>query len=380
MIRFTSWMMVARADQAERGCQRRDGEAWHNHGMHLDVNIGYWGTAVATNPGLLREVEQVGYRCIWAAEAYGSDAVTVLAAVAAHTDTIGIGSAIMQIPARTPAMTAMTAATLDDLSSGRFRLGLGLSGPQVVEGWHGVAYGRPLLRTREYVEIVRMALARSGPLEFQGEEYQVPFLGDGATGLGKALKLIGSPHPDVPVYLAAIGPRNVALAAEIADGWLPAFYSPERAGPVFEPSLAAGFARSKEGAGKRTRFDTVATVQAVITDDIPAGRDQVRPAIALYLGGMGARGANFYNELARRYGFEQAAESVQERYLSGDKAGAVAAVPDELIDEVALVGPVEAVRDRLAVWRASGVSALAIASLDPATLRGVMEAAGCLTP
>jgi alkanesulfonate monooxygenase SsuD/methylene tetrahydromethanopterin reductase-like flavin-dependent oxidoreductase (luciferase family) len=190
------------------------------------------------------------------------------------------------------------------------------------------------------------------------------------------LKLIGSPHPDVPFYLAAIGPRNVALTAEIADGWLPAFYSPERAGPVFEPSLAAGFARSKEGAGKRARFDTVATVQAVITDDIPAGRDQVRPAIALYLGGMGARGANFYNELARRYGFEQAAESVQERYLSGDKAGAVAAVPDDLVDEVALVGPVEAVRDRLAVWQASGVSALAIASLDPATLRGVMEAAG----
>lgn len=344
--------------------------------MHLDLNIGYWGTAVASNPVFLRDVESMGYRCIWAAEAYGSDAATVLGAIAAHTSRIGIGTAIMQIPARTPAMTAMTAATLDDLSSGRFRLGLGLSGPQVVEGWHGVAYGRPLQRTREYVEIVRAVLERSAPLQYRGEEYQIPFVGDGATGLGKALKLIGSPHPDVPVYLAAIGPRNVSLTAEIADGWLPAFYSPERAGDVFESSLAAGFGRSQEGSAKRVRFDTVATVQAVITDDIHAGRDQVRPAIALYLGGMGARGANFYNELARRYGFEQAAESVQDLYLAGDKAGAVAAVPDDLVDEVALVGPVEAVRDRLDIWRASGVSALAIATLDPTTLRGVVAAAG----
>ncbi|MGF1666443.1 MAG: LLM class F420-dependent oxidoreductase [Acidimicrobiia bacterium] len=344
--------------------------------MHFDLNIGYWGTAVATNPGFLLDVESMGYRCIWAAEAYGSDAATVLGAIAAHTTRIGIGTAIMQMPARTPAMTAMTAATLDDLSAGRFRLGLGLSGPQVVEGWHGVAYRRPLQRSREYVEIVRAVLARTAPLEYQGEEYQIPFGGEGATGLGKALKLIGSPHPDVPVYLAAIGPRNVALAAEIADGWLPAFYSPERAGEVFDAPLSAGFELSAEGPAKRARFDTVASVQAVITDDIPAGRDQVRPAIALYLGGMGARGANFYNELARRYGFEQAAESVQDLYLAGDKVGAVAAVPDGLVDEVALVGPVEAVRDRLEVWRSSGVTALAIASLDPATLRGVVEAAG----
>jgi F420-dependent oxidoreductase-like protein len=344
--------------------------------MHLDLNIGYWGTAVASNPGFLHDVESMGYRCIWAAEAYGSDAATVLGAISAHTTRIGIGTAIMQMPARTPAMTAMTAATLDDLSGGRFRLGLGLSGPQVVEGWHGVAYGRPLQRTREYVDIVRAALERSGPLQYRGEEYQIPFAGDGATGLGKALKLMGPAHPDVPVYLAAIGPRNVSLTAEVADGWLPAFYSPERAGDVFEFSLAAGFDRSREGPSKRARFDTVATVQAVITDDMSAGRDQVRPAIALYLGGMGARGANFYNELARRYGFERAAESVQDLYLGGDKAGAVAAVPDELVDEVALVGPVEAVRDRLDVWRASGVSALAIASLDPTTLRGVVEAVG----
>lgn len=344
--------------------------------MNLDVNIGYWGSAIATSPSFVTEVEAMGYRCLWAAEAYGSDAVSVLAAVAARTSRLGVGSAIMQMPARTPAMTAMTAATLDELSTGRFRLGLGLSGPQVVEGWHGIAYGKPLRRTREYVSIVRAALDRRAPLVHDGVEYRIPYDGPDATGLGKPLKLIGAAHPDVPIYLASIGPRNVALTAEIADGWLPAFFSPERAPEVFAEDLRSGFEASSDGTAKRARFDVVATVQAVLTDDISAGRDQVRPAIALYLGGMGARGANFYNDLARRYGYEQAAEQVQDLYLSGATQAAVEAVPDELVDEVALVGPVARIRERLEVWRASGVTTLAVASLDLATLAGVIEAAG----
>jgi F420-dependent oxidoreductase-like protein len=273
-------------------------------------------------------------------------------------------------------MTAMTAATLDELSGGRFRLGLGLSGPQVVEGWHGVAYGKPLRRTREYVSIVRAVLDRRDPLVHEGTEYQIPYTGPGATGLGKPLKLIGSAHPHIPLYLASIGPHNVALTAEIADGWLPAFYSPERAADVFGEDLRAGFDASIEGAAKRARFDVVATVQAVLTDDIQAGRDQIRPTIALYLGGMGARGANFYNELARRYGYERAAEQVQDLYLSGDTQAAVAAVPDDLVDEVSLVGSVERMRERLDVWRRCGVTSLAVASLDIATLAGVVDAAG----
>jgi F420-dependent oxidoreductase-like protein len=341
--------------------------------MELDLNIGYWGTAVANNPAFLREVEAMGYRCVWTAEAYGSDAATVLGAISAHTTTLGIATGILQIPARTPAMTAMTAATLDDLSGGRFRLGLGVSGPQVVEGWHGVAFGKPLRRTREYVEVVRAALAREQPLRYDGDEIQIPYRGPDATGLGKPLKMIGSPHPDIPIYLAAIGPGNVALAAEIADGWLPAFYSPERAPAVFEDALGRGFDKAG-GADKRTRFDVVATVQAVVSDDLPAARDSVRPALALYLGGMGARGANFYNELARRYGFESAADVVQDRYLSGDKEAAIAAVPDELVDEVALVGPAGRIRDRVAAWKESGVDTLAVASLDLATLRSIVEA------
>lgn len=339
--------------------------------MNLDLSIGYWGTAVAANPVFLREVEAMGYRCVWSAEAYGSDAATVLAAIAVHTTTLQIGTGILQMPARTPAMTAMTAATLDDLSSGRFRLGLGVSGPQVVEGWHGVAYGRPLRKTREYVEVVRAALARRAPLEYHGSEIQIPYRGPDATGLGKPLKMIGAPHPGIPVYLAAIGPRNVELAAEIADGWLPAFYSPERAPSVFADQLEAGFARRS---GELGGFDTVATVQAAVSDDLTAARDTVRPGIALYVGGMGARGANFYHDLACRYGYGEAADEVQSRYLDGDKAGAIQAVPDRLVDEVCLVGPAGRVRDRLEAWKESGVSTLAVASLDLPTLGAIADA------
>ncbi len=342
--------------------------------MRLDLNIGYWGPALAADPSLLREAEQLGYRCVWAAEAYGADAVTVLAAIAAHTSDLEIGSAIFQMPARTPAMTAMTAATLDDLSGGRFRLGLGLSGPQVVEGWHGVPYGKPLTRTREYVEIVRKVLARTEPLTFQGVEYRIPYDGQDATGLGKPLKLIGAPHPHIPVYLAAIGPKNVRLTAEIADGWLPVFYSPERAPELFGDALDAGFEASGE-VEKAARFEVVPTVMAALNDDVDTARDQLRPQLALYVGGMGAKGKNFYHDLAVRYGFESAADEIQDRYLAGDKAGAIAAVPDELVDEISLVGPAGRIADRLAAWDDSGVAAIAIGSLDVGTLRAVAEAA-----
>jgi F420-dependent oxidoreductase-like protein len=343
--------------------------------MQLDLNIGYWGAALAPEPSLLIEAEKLGYRCVWAAEAYGSDAATVLAAIAARTERIGIGSAIFQMPARTPAMTAMTAATLDEISGGRFRLGLGLSGPQVVEGWHGVPYGRPLARTREYVEVVRAILGRSEPVVHHGEEYRIPYDGPDATGLGKPLKLIGSAHPAIPVYVASIGPANVALTAEIADGWLPAFYSPEGAPEAFAGSLERGFARSGNSA-KRSQFDIVAAVQAVVDDDVAVARDQVRPQIALYVGGMGAKGRNFYHALACTYGYEAAADRCQELFLAGDKAAAVAAVPDALVDEVALVGPRERIRDRLEAWKEADVDSLSIASLDLGTLRVIAELVG----
>ncbi len=338
--------------------------------MQLDVNIGYWGVAVGRDPALAREAEKLGYRCIWTAEAYGADAATVLAAIAAQTTTLGIGAGILQMPARTPAMTAMTAATLDDLSGGRFRLGLGLSGPQVVEGWHGVPYGKPLTRTREYVEIVRRILEREERVSFEGSEYQIPYVGEGATGLGKPLKLIGVPHPDLPVYIASIGPKNVRLTAEIADGWLPVFYSPERAPEVFGPWIDEGRAKSS-----RAHFDVVPTVQASVGDDIGHARDHVRPMIALYVGGMGARGRNFYHDLACRYGYEEAANRIQDLYLAGRKEEATAAVPDALVDEVSLIGPREAIRDRLEVWRESRATALAVASLDVHTLRTIAELA-----
>lgn len=343
--------------------------------MEIDVNVGYFGVAVAGNRAWLTEVEAMGYRTLWAAEAYGADAATVLGAVAAQTGSMGVGAAIFQMPARTPAMTAMTAATLDDLSGGRFRLGLGLSGPQVVEGWHGVPYGRPLSRTREYVEIVRRILAREGPAEFEGEEYRIPYRGPGATGLGKPLKLIGSPHPDVPIYLASIGPKNVALTAEIADGWLPAFYSPERASGAFAEPLEVGFSRS-EDPDRSDRFDIVPTVPCAVDADLEAARMQVKPQIALYVGGMGARGRNFYNDLARRYGFEEAAETIQDLYLEGRKPEAIAAVPDELVDEVCLVGPASRIRERLEVWKTSGVGAVAVGTMDLVALRTVAEAMG----
>ena len=341
--------------------------------MRLGLNLGYWGTALAGDSTLVTEAERLGYDSVWTAEAYGSDAVTPLAFIAARTDRIRLGSGILQMPARTPAMTAMTAATLDEMSGGRFILGLGVSGPQVVEGWHGRAYGKPLTVTREYIAIVRKILAREEPVEFDGEYYQMPYRGPGSTGAGKALKLISKPrNPDLPIYLAAIGPNNVRLAAEIADGWLPVFYSPEQAGSTFQPLLEEGFARSGDE-GKADRFDTAVSVFVSLDDDLERARLAAKPMISLYIGGMGAKGKNFYHNLAHRYGYGEAADRIQEAYLDGRTMEAMRAVPDDLVDEVSLVGPRERIADRLEAWKDSGVTTLIAATSDLPTVRTLAE-------
>jgi F420-dependent oxidoreductase-like protein len=277
----------------------------------------------------------------------------------------------MQIPARTPAATAMTAITLDHLSGGRFRLGLGMSGPQVVEGWHGSPYGRPLARTREYVEIVRAILRRDKPVEFDGEYYTIPApQGPGTTGLGKPLKTIVHPlRPDLPIYLAAIGPKNVALTGEIADGWLPTFFSPGRMA-MYREWLDEGLRRSGRDPAS-TAFDIAPMVPVFVGDDVQQCRDLVKPFLALYMGGMGARGRNFYNSLARRYGYEEAAARIQDLYLEGRKGEAAGAVPDDLVDEVSLCGPPERIAERMTIWRDAGVTTLIATTLQVDALRAL---------
>jgi F420-dependent oxidoreductase-like protein len=331
--------------------------------VRLGLYLGY--APPGTNPteliALAQEAERLGYDSAWAAEAWGTDAVTVLSWLAATTTRIKVGSAILQIPARTPALAAMTAATLDLMSGGRFLLGLGTSGPQVVEGWHGEAWGKPLAKTREYVELVRAALRRE-TLEHDGEHYQVPYRGAGATGLGKPLKLMVRPlRADIPIYLASLRPKSVELAAEIADGWLPIFFSPERARTTFPVSFA------------RDGLDIAACVPAVLSDDVSSARNALKPYYALYVGGMGARGSNFYNELVRSYGFEVEAETIQTLFLDGKQREAAAAVPDALIDEMALVGPRERIADRLAAWRESGATTLLVSTRDPETVQAMAE-------
>jgi F420-dependent oxidoreductase-like protein len=339
--------------------------------MRLGLNLGYSGSTFTLNLPLVLDAERLGFHSIWAAEAYGSDAVTPLAFVAARTERIHLGTAIMQMPARTPAMTAMTAMTLDQLSGGRLLLGIGASGPQVVEGWHGVAYGKPLGRAREYVAIVRAILQREKPLEFRGEHYQIPYAGTDATGLGKPLKSILHGRADIPIYLAAIGPKNVAIAAEIAEGWLPVFFSPDRMS-VYRASLESGFSRAGVKKSLAT-FDIAPTVPIVLGDDVAACREAVKRNLALYIGGMGARGKNFYNDLARRYGYEAAAVKIQDLYLSGRKAEAEGAVPDGLVDEVALCGPRERIRDRLAAYKEAGVTTLICRTSQPEVVRLMAE-------
>lgn len=337
------------------------------------MNIGYFGTAIADDFTLIATAEDLGFDSVWTAEAYGADAVTPLAWVAARTDRIRIGSAVLQMPARTPGMTAMTASTLDIMSNGRFLLGLGVSGPQVVEGWHGQPYRKPLGMTREYVAILRKMFARDEPVAIDGVHYQLPYMGEDASGLGKPLKLMHKPkNPDLPIYVAAIGPRNVQLTAEIADGWLPVFLSPQRVSEVYGDSLATGFELSEE-TNKAERFDIAPTLGALVTDDLDSGRLSMKPFIALYIGGMGARNRNFYNDLACRYGYEQAAEQIQDLYLSGKKMEATMAVPDGLVDELTLVGSKERVADRLDVWREAGVTTMIVNTTDIPTMRTLAE-------
>jgi len=340
--------------------------------VRLAINVGYWGSRAGLDMDLVLEAERLGYHSVWAAEAWGSDAVTVLSWIAARTERIKVGAAILQMPARTPAMTAMTAVTLSELSGGRFLLGLGLSGPQVAEGWHGQPYGAPLEKTREYVSIVRRIIAREEPLTHQGTHYQIPYAGPDATGLGKPLTLISHPSHEIPIYLAALGPRNVTLTAEIADGWIPVFYSPDRAPAVFGPLLEAGFAASGEP-DKAARFDIAASVAVAITDDVATARRRMKPTLALYIGGMGAKGHNFYHDLAVRYGYEQEADQIQDLYLAGHRKEATMAVPDRLVDDLNLVGPAAAVRDRLEVWKAAGVTTLVVSAPDLTTLRTLTE-------
>ena len=324
--------------------------------MRLGLTLGY--APPGTNPAelveLAVEAERLGYDSAWAAEAWGTDAVSVLAWLGARTTTLKLGAGILQIPARTPALTAMTAATLDLMSGGRFLLGLGTSAPPVAEGWHGQPFGKPLARTREYVEIVRAALRRE-PLEHKGEHYELPL------GNHRALKLMARPlRAEIPIYLAAIGPRNVKLATEIADGLLPIWVSPERLRDVFGEALA----------GAPPGFDVAAfSVPVVVGDDVQAARESVKPALALYVGGMGT----YYNALVSRYGYEAGAARIKELYLGGHKRDAAAAVPDALVDEVALVGPRERVAERLEAWRESGVTTLLVQTRDRATLRTMAE-------
>ncbi|HEY6401743.1 MAG TPA: LLM class F420-dependent oxidoreductase [Blastocatellia bacterium] len=340
--------------------------------MRLGLNLGYWGANPEDNVTLAREADRLGFHSVWTAEAYGSDAVTTLTWLAAKTEKINVGTAIMQMTARVPAMTAMTAATLDLLTGGRMLLGIGASGPQVVEGWHGVPYGKPVTRAREYVEIVRKILNREKPLEHHGEHYDIPTRS--GAGLGKPLKLIIHPlRSEIPIYLAAIGPKNVALAAEIADGWLPIFFSPHRVN-VYQEWLDEGFA--KAGAGKNlSSFDIAPTVMIQMGDDVANCRNMIKPHLALYIGGMGAREKNFYFNLACRYGYEEAANRIQDLYLAGKKLEAVTVVPDELVDEIALCGPRERISDRLAAWKECGITTLICGASDINTLRVMAELA-----
>jgi F420-dependent oxidoreductase-like protein len=333
--------------------------------MKLGLSLGY--APPGTNPAdlfpLVQEAERLGFDSVWVAEAWGTDAVSVLGWLAAKTQRIKLGSAIMQIPGRTPANTAMTAATLDLLSGGRFLLGLGTSGPQVVEGWHGQPWGKPLGKTREYVEIVRSALRRD-VVEHSGDHYGIPYDGPGATGLGKPLKLMLRPlRAEIPIYLAALGPKNVALAAEIADGWLPIFVAPERFDAAFGPSLA----------GAPPDFEIAATASVFVGDDVEALRDALRPYVALYVGGMGAKGRNFYNSLVRRYGWEEEAERIQDLYLGGKQREAIAAVPDVLVDAVSLIGPKERIAERLEAWRETPVTTLVLGTTQPEALQTLAE-------
>ncbi|HJU17393.1 MAG TPA: LLM class F420-dependent oxidoreductase [Stellaceae bacterium] len=325
---------------------------------------------------LVCEAERLGYDSVWCGEAYGTDAVTPVAWVLAQTTRIKAGTSIMQMAARTPACAAMTAMTLQALSGNRFLCGIGPSGPQVVEGWHGERFGKPLARTREYVAILRQILERKAPLEHQGEHYRIPYDGADASGLGKPLRSIIHGDPNLRIYTAAIAPAGLRLAGEIADGTLPFLMSPEKAAAIVDP-VREGIARAT-GGKSLAGFDILPYVRVAIGADVAACRDALRPGFALYIGGMGARTKNYYNDLAKRLGYGEAAAEIQDHYLAGRRREAAAAVPDALIDETSLVGPEERVRDRLQVWKALAqerqIAGLILAGADAPALRAVAAA------
>ena len=331
--------------------------------LGLGVMMGYWQAQPPPDLiGLAKEAEKLGYEMIFSAEAWGSDALTPLAYLAGHTSKLKLGTGIVQISARTPTATAMAAITLDHLSNGRFMLGLGVSGPQVVEGWYGQPFAKPLARTREYVDIIRQVLRRETPVANDGPHYPLPYTGEGSWGLGKSLRSITHPlRADVPILLGAEGPKNVALACEIADGWLPLYFSPYRQ-EVYAESLK----------DMKPGFQIIQNISIRVTDDIEAGLAPIKAMLSFYIGGMGAKKRNFHKELVARMGFEAEADEIQERFMAGDRQGAAAAVPDQFADEISLVGPPERIRDRLQAWRETPVTTLLVGATDP---RGLQETA-----
>ncbi|MEV4733358.1 LLM class F420-dependent oxidoreductase [Saccharopolyspora sp. NPDC049426] len=341
--------------------------------MKVGLQLGYWGAAPPQNAQeLVLEADRVGFDAVFAAESWGSDAFTPLAWWGSDTREVRLGTSVAQMSARSPASCAMHALTLDHLSGGRAILGLGVSGPQVVEGWYGQPFAKPLARTREYVSIVRQVLAREAPIRNDGPHHRLPYDGPGSLGLGKPLKPITHPlRADLPIWLGAEGPKNVAQTAEIADGWIAVYYSP-RVGAMYEEWLAEGFAR--EGA-RRTReeFEVAATCQVVVTDDPEAERAKLKPSVALYLGGMGAPGMNFHAELFRRMGYDEAVSDIERLFAAGRREEAVAAVPDEAVDDVAIIGDREHVRDRIAVWEKAGVDVLLVGCRDDEHVRSVAD-------
>lgn len=338
--------------------------------MKLGFLLGYSGKQIHIPLDLIKQAEAMGYDSVWTAEAYGNDAVTAATWILAQTSKIRVGTAIMQMPARTPAMCAMTSMSLDQLSGGRFIVGLGASGPQVVEGWHGVPYGKPVTRTKEYIQIMRKIMEREGPVEFDGKVYQLPIKGPGTTGLGKPLKSIMEGNPDIPIYTASITPAGLRCAAEVADGVFPVWMDPNKY-HVLGEHLEAGFARAGNGKSL-ANFDVAPFVTVALNDDLDAAYDSLRPWIALYIGGMGAKGKNFYTDYATRLGYGDEAERIQDLYLAGKKAEAEALVPNKLLDEVALVGPAARIAERLAPWKEAGkrgeVGTMVVTVQSPAVL------------
>jgi F420-dependent oxidoreductase-like protein len=336
--------------------------------------VGYSGAQVALDMNLIKEAESLGFDSVWSAEAWGSDAISPLAWIGAQTTKIKLGTGIMQLPGRSPANTAMTAMTLDALSGGRFLLGLGTSGPQVVEGWHGVPFDKPLTWMREYITIVRAIFAREGALEFKGDRYQIPYRGPGATGLGKPLKSILHGRKDIPIFSGSMAPKGQALAAEIADGVLLTCMHPGRF-DVIQKNLEEGFAKRDPKRKDKSQFEVMPTVAVILGNDLDACRAPLKQSLALYIGGMGAREKNFYGEYIRRVGWEAEAEKIQTLFLAGKREEAVNAVTDEMVDTLHLVGPAERIRERFQAWKGSGVTTLIIGAQQREALRLIAELA-----